>query len=32
VFSISEGLTAVGVPVILILLAIIIAVVMGKGK
>jgi len=31
-FSISEGLTAVGVPVILVLLGIIIFVVMGKGR
>ena len=30
--GISETLTAVGAPVVLILLAIIIAVVMGKGK
>ena len=31
-FGISETLTAVGVPIILILLAIIIFVVMGKGR
>jgi len=30
--GISETMTAVGAPVVLILLAIIIAVVMGKGK
>jgi hypothetical protein len=31
-FSISEGLTAVGVPIILVVLGIIIAVVMGRGR
>jgi hypothetical protein len=31
-FAISEGLTAVGVPIILVVLGIIIAVVMGRGR
>ena len=31
-FAISETLTAVGVPVILVVLGIIIALVMGKGR
>jgi hypothetical protein len=31
-FAISETLTAVGIPIILVVLGIIIAVVMGKGR